>query len=147
MGNRTVRLHNSCVDLDRDHSARRIYLNSRFAHDRLIVSNSFWFFPLSPVSFRSVWFKLKTMWSHHCNATINCWLIPPQNNNNNNKRLFPAKSTKNVACTWIIDLLLCNKSVKRRHFVVEFAARTVCNRLWAVRCLPCAWHSDLLLWS
>ena len=35
-----------CVDLDRDRSAHRVYLNSGTARDRLIVSNSFWFYIL-----------------------------------------------------------------------------------------------------
>ena len=30
-----------CVELDRDYSAHRVYLNSRTARDRLIVGSSF----------------------------------------------------------------------------------------------------------
>ena len=32
------------VDVDRDYSAHRVYLNSQTARDKLIVSNCFWFF-------------------------------------------------------------------------------------------------------
>ena len=43
--NKTARLHRTkCVGLNRDHSAHRVYLNSRAARDKLIFSNSFGFF-------------------------------------------------------------------------------------------------------
>ena len=63
------------MDVDRDHLARRVYLNSRSARDRLIVNNSLWFFSFTCVHVCFVWFKLKTIWFHHCNATNNCWLF------------------------------------------------------------------------
>ena len=40
-----------CVDLDRDHLARRVYVNSGTARDRLIVSNNFFFFSFTCVTF------------------------------------------------------------------------------------------------
>ena len=46
-----------CVDPDYDHSAHRVFLNSWTTHDRLIVSNSFWFFFFHLCHFCSVWFK------------------------------------------------------------------------------------------
>ena len=43
--------------------------------------------------FCSVWFKLQTLWFHHCNANINCWVIPPPLPAHTLTILLPAKST------------------------------------------------------
>ena len=114
------------MDLDCDHSAHRVYLNSRTARDRLIVSNSFWFFFLFFYlwHFYFVEFKLKTIWFHHYYATINCWLIfPPLN-------LFPANSTTKMSTFTV--LLYRKRSIGQ--------AQTICPGI-TIGYLPHNWST------
>ena len=99
-----------CVDLDRGHSARRAYLNSWTARDRLIVSNGFYFIFIYPRHFCFVWYRLRTTWFRVCNASISCSLfLPPQT-------VMPARNLTE----WRGDLLLALIYQKRSR--VRFRA-------------------------